>query len=74
MIFFSSENMEILRKQNKKHLEKRAINEYLLSALDLRGLRVTIRRSAFDHAPPDRVYWRKVSINFIKNVSSSISH
>jgi len=39
--------------------EKRAINEYLLKAEDLRGLRVTIRRSAFDHAPPDRVYWRK---------------
>eukprot|EP00088_Acartia_fossae_P060332 TRINITY_DN7222_c0_g1_i1.p1 TRINITY_DN7222_c0_g1~~TRINITY_DN7222_c0_g1_i1.p1 ORF type:complete len:593 (-),score=99.69 TRINITY_DN7222_c0_g1_i1:239-2017(-) len=39
--------------------EQRALNEYLLKPEDLRFLRVTIRRSAYDHAPPDKVYWRK---------------
>jgi len=39
--------------------EQRALKDYVLLPEDLVGLRVTIRRSAFDHAPPDRVYWRK---------------
>jgi len=39
--------------------EQRALKDYVLRPEDLVGLRVTIRRSAFDHAPPDRVYWRK---------------
>jgi len=39
--------------------EARALNEYLLKSEDLSGLRVTVRRSAFDSNVPDKVYWRK---------------
>jgi len=39
--------------------EERALNEFLLSIVDLQGLRVTIRRSANEHDPPHKVYWRK---------------
>jgi len=39
--------------------ETRAVNEYLLKPEDLLGLRVTVRRSAFDSEIPDKVYWRK---------------
>ncbi|XP_023336602.1 zinc transporter 9, partial [Eurytemora carolleeae] len=39
--------------------EQRAINEYLLTPDELSGLRVTIRRSAFDTNIPDKVYWLK---------------
>lgn len=39
--------------------EARALNEYLLKSEDLSGLRVTVRRSAFDSNIPDKVYWRK---------------
>jgi len=39
--------------------EERALNEFLLSIVDLQGLRVTVRRSANENDPPHKVYWRK---------------
>jgi len=39
--------------------EERALNEFLLTVGDLTGLRVTVRRSANEHDPPHKVYWRK---------------
>lgn len=39
--------------------EGRALDEYLLDLKDLSGLRITVRRSAFEDGPPHKVYWRK---------------
>jgi len=39
--------------------EKRAIEEYLLETGDLKGLRMTLRRSASEDDPPHKVYWRQ---------------
>jgi len=39
--------------------EERALNEFLLEVKDLQGLRITVRRSAFENDPPHKVYWRK---------------
>ena len=35
------------------------MKEFLLSIVDLQGLRVTVRRSANENDPPHKVYWRK---------------